>query len=816
MVNTMTNERAGCAIGIITRGNVSIKWAQHLEEMKRYFPIGMFWKVIVVEGKGWAEGRNEVVRIAQKEKVKSIFWIDDDVFVPIDALSTLLNTKKDIISGVYWTKTENSAPVIFKTLGGGPMVDFPVDEVFEIAGSGMGCTITDMSVFDAFDKVGLPYFQENWIMELDDGRLMKCPVGEDHYFFYHAKKLGFPVWAHGGVLCGHYDSINKVMYPSKEVVRGICSKKLTEMGRTDVINDYNKAYGMDPSKKTVVFVNWTSNKFNGDELEKRGLGGAETCIINLARELYKFGGLNVHIFNNCDEPGIYDGVIYHNLMKERDEIKKLSPDLLVLVRNTNILGNGDFKNNFNAKKTVLWLHDLPGDPSYEGLEHFYKDYDAIVALTEFHKNAVKSFYPFLDESKMLVLGNGVDEKLFNKNVAKVPGRLIYSSTPFRGLDVLAEVFPEIKRRVPHANLRVFSSMKLYGSSYNDDEFAKLYSALRHMSGVEYFGSVKQDRLAQEMQEAEVLTYPNVFPETYCITAIEALTAGTPIVTSKYAALKEVVPNGAGFVLAKSPYRDEYKQEFIETVVKLLTDKTLWASMSEAAKKVDYSWRRRAKEWNARFFAAQGVDSIIQVGNINTPEYWDNVYKEEIKRGDDRPNIELEKFVAEHMNDGDKLLDIGCGTGRLTRLLQEKYPNSEIWGSDFSLVAIDYCRQQSKKVFYANHPLLNGDFEKGYFDVITALHVLEHLDKPEEILFRAKDLLKKDGKLIIALPLNDDSWYEHQKIWQLKDVKSLLELVPCTYKIDVVFIKRDDGSIVKYEDARNKPFKQVIVTITFEA
>ena len=41
-------ERVGIAIGIITRGWVSIKWMMHLYEgFSRVIPVGMFWKFII-------------------------------------------------------------------------------------------------------------------------------------------------------------------------------------------------------------------------------------------------------------------------------------------------------------------------------------------------------------------------------------------------------------------------------------------------------------------------------------------------------------------------------------------------------------------------------------------------------------------------------------------------------------------------------------------------------------------------------------------------------------------------------------------------
>jgi 2-polyprenyl-3-methyl-5-hydroxy-6-metoxy-1,4-benzoquinol methylase/glycosyltransferase involved in cell wall biosynthesis len=799
------DDRAGIGMGIITRGTVSIKWMTHMDKLKSFYPIGMFWKYIIVEGtEGWAKNRIEVVKRAQKEKFEWLFFVDDDVFIPKDGVREMIGHDKDIVTGVYWAKTDKETPVIFEKHGAGPMYKFPVDKLFKVAGSGLGCCLINMKVFDAFDKAGIPYFKENWIMELDDGRKMKCPIGEDHYFFYHARKLGFDIWADGGVLCDHYDMNKKRFYPSQEVVKRISTNALKQYGREDIIEEQDKRMGLDPDKKSIVFVNLAENPFSGDELERRGLGGAETDIINLSNIFandYKF---NVHVFCSCPRPGIYDNVVYHDLRISKNLIKEIAPDLLILSRNAKVLNSVDFKKEYNAKKVCLWTHDIPQDPIWTGFDKSYKNIDKIFALTQWHKKAIMKYYPFIDEKKMFVARNGVDMNRYKDRdkIKKVPGRLIYSSTPYRGLDILAKVFPEIKKRVPEAHLKVFSSMNVYGRAYDliEEEYRRLYERLKNMDGVEYSASVTQKELAIEQMKAMVLAYPNTFEETCCVTALECEAAGTPIVTSDLAALCETVPEDVGIKISGNPHGKEYQEKFINAVVELLTNQEKWETMHKACLTKDNSWATITEEWINEFFPEQSKtgykkeeksrpypevkdpDSILQHGNINTPEYWDSVHQREIDKKIHRFNKQRSIEILKEIKENDKVLDIGCSTGNFTRYVKNAYPNTEVWGSDFSTVAIDFCRQHAKNIFYANHPMLNDDFEKNYFDVITMQHVLEHLEKPEEMIARGKELLKKGGLLMISMPINDDEWHEHLKIWSFEDVENLVNKFKCDYYI----------------------------------
>ena len=811
--------KSGLGIGIITRGPVSIKWMMHMNKLQHFFPVGMFWKYIVVEGTdGYAKNRNEAVRKAREQNFEWLLFIDDDVFVPQDIMQTMLAHQKDIVTGIYWTKTDNECPVIFEREGAGPMYKFPIDETFEVAGSGLGCCLIRMSVFDEFDKAGIPYFKENWIMETDDGRKLKCPIGEDHYFFHHARKFGYKVWADSGILCDHYNVITKKFYPSQETVRKLTGEKLDELGRHDVVENNDKSQGRDPNKKTIVFVNFTANPFAGDELEKRGVGGAETDVINLSRIFANNYPLNVHVFCNCPTPGIYDNVVYHDVTTSLHDLQSLNADLLISSRNTSIFNNYNFKKDFNAKKVCLWAHDMAGDPVWIDFEKAYPYIDYIFAVSEWHKNDILKKYSFAEEEKFFVARNGVDSYKFRNQYRtdKIPGRLIYSSTPYRGLEILAEVFPEIKKRVPHATLHAYSSFDVYGKEYikQNDDFQWLYDKLKNMDGVSWFESIPQKDLAVEQMKAELLAYPNIFPETSCLTVMECQAAGTPTVTSNYAALQETVPDNCGIKINGNPHSKEYKEQFVNDVVSMLTDKDKWNEYHNNCLKLDVSWKTVAEEWIKEFFpeSENDVDDVKKIGNINTEEYWNNVYKQEIEnnvthRNDtSRYKYILDKVQLEYQKP--KILDIGCGTGEFTRSAREIFKDSEIWGSDFSMVAIDNCRQKDRTIFYANHPVFNDEFEEDYFDIVTAQHIVEHLDEPAKLIDRSKKLLKSDGTLILVIPLNDDDWREHQKIYHLDDVESLLR----PYNIDYEMIIRKDRKR-KYSDGR--AFEEVILFIKFK-
>lgn len=109
----------------------------------------------------------------------------------------------------------------------------------------------------------------------------------------------------------------------------------------------------------------------------------------------------------------------------------------------------------------------------------------------------------------------------------------------------------------------------------------------------------------------------------------------------------------------------------------------------------------------------------------------------------------------------KLLDTGCCTGFNLHLLS-KY--GEVYGVDVEKKAVEYCR---KRGFKKIHLLKNGlklPFKNNYFDIITCLDVLEHIEEEEVYLKELCRVLSPKGKLILFAPAL-------MLLWSQLDVKS---------------------------------------------
>ncbi len=105
-----------------------------------------------------------------------------------------------------------------------------------------------------------------------------------------------------------------------------------------------------------------------------------------------------------------------------------------------------------------------------------------------------------------------------------------------------------------------------------------------------------------------------------------------------------------------------------------------------------------------------------------------------------------------------ILDIGSGRGFVLYYLKKYFHFKRVVGTQISKPALEFSRNKLGLEVYG-HDLLDIDFREQKFDMVTMLHVLEHVTKPEEYIQKIYELLNDKGKLIIEVP-NFNAWTRH--------------------------------------------------------
>jgi len=99
----------------------------------------------------------------------------------------------------------------------------------------------------------------------------------------------------------------------------------------------------------------------------------------------------------------------------------------------------------------------------------------------------------------------------------------------------------------------------------------------------------------------------------------------------------------------------------------------------------------------------------------------------------------------------RILDVGCGTGSITKLVKKSNPKAEIDAIDISDKAIEIAKKDD---FGINYLTADAILYKGFgfrYDIILLNNIYEHVENPTGILINLKQLLSDDGIFIISTP-----------------------------------------------------------------
>jgi len=188
-----------------------------------------------------------------------------------------------------------------------------------------------------------------------------------------------------------------------------------------------------------------------------------------------------------------------------------------------------FVSNVNAsidpsKISLYWIHEMPEYSPCSilaggGWSRF--DYLIFTSDWQLHAFAMDLKVPF---QRSIVLKNAIDPiPSAKKGQDKI--RLIYISTPHRGLSLLLPVFLKLCEKHPDIELHVYSSFQIYDQGRLDEHFKELYKACQSHPSIRYFGSVSNEEVKKALSEAHIFAYPCIWKEVSCISLMEAMSAG---------------------------------------------------------------------------------------------------------------------------------------------------------------------------------------------------------------------------------------------------------------------------------------------------
>ena len=175
----------------------------------------------------------------------------------------------------------------------------------------------------------------------------------------------------------------------------------------------------------------------------------------------------------------------------------------------------------------------------------------------------------------------------------------------RGNQHLLEMWPDIKKAVPQAELHIAYGWQLFDKFYSDNPSSMAWKSrmeeMMKADGITHHGRLSQPEIMKWYKKCGLWTYPTHFGEINCISALKAQCWGAVPVIVNYAALKTSVKWGKK--VEGDIYEPETKEAYKKALIKALTDhewqEKVRAEMMPEAQKL-FSWEVTAKKWNEEF------------------------------------------------------------------------------------------------------------------------------------------------------------------------------------------------------------------------
>lgn len=155
----------------------------------------------------------------------------------------------------------------------------------------------------------------------------------------------------------------------------------------------------------------------------------------------------------------------------------------------------------------------------------------------------------------------------------------------------------------------------------------------------------------------------------------------------------------------------------------------------------------------------------------------------------RPMEQTTGLYLNFLDDCDKILDVGCGTGNTVKYLQSL--GREAVGITFSPLEIDQAKMFNTVIQQGEMHRL--DFKDEEFDAVISWDNLEHAIAPFIALSEMKRVVKVGGKLLIYIP--DLQWLENENhFYQLniRQMKHLINRVGGLEIVDIITRVDEDG------------------------
>lgn len=326
--------------------------------------------------------------------------------------------------------------------------------------------------------------------------------------------------------------------------------------------------------------------WDGEEYRTKGMGGSETACIEMAEWLARITGRPIKVFNARPDIKCVNNVQYLPVNQLNHYMAGNKPYLHIAWRHNVKLTDAP---------TFVWCHDLI-TPGIEQTENYVK----VLCLTPFHADFMHNMQ-LVPYEKIKITRNGITpDKFLGPKKVKNPNKIIFPSSPDRGLDRAILIVKKLREEFPDLELHVFYGIEHLPQWGHQVLFDKLTKMFAENTWVKYHGKTQQNILAEHLKESVIWLHPCDFIETSCITAMEMVACGVYPVTRRLGGLQDTLKHAEQMGMATLLNHDcvtpdEFEAYTAETRATLVEKR--WEHPGfEKFNPDSLSWKKVAQSW----------------------------------------------------------------------------------------------------------------------------------------------------------------------------------------------------------------------------
>jgi len=374
------------------------------------------------------------------------------------------------------------------------------------------------------------------------------------------------------------------------------------------------------NKSVLLWVGYHAQKWDARNWVEQGMGGSEYSMLKLAYKLQS-KGYDVTVAGDVKLGWLW-GVKFVNedALKNNRGPRGLNEAHNVRVKDHYdiVVGNNyiSFIKHLEAvdisfDKAYFWMHNEDYYKWYKGSElNEYKSYfkhpklKAIIGVSKFHANILKEnasklfdYTPQEANTYIRSIDNAIDlddykewknEPIEIDTDNKVKGRIIWSSSPDRGLEMILRNWKDWKAKRPDLSLVVCSPP--YSVNWLDKKM------LKGLKGVEWKANLCPLDLKREIAKAEYWIYCSDYVETYCISALEMMMGKVKIMTTGTGNIMSLIGSGdRGEICTMDP--DSVINDLLNDINKPLYNTRQTNKVNKALRWAkNENWDNRVNEW----------------------------------------------------------------------------------------------------------------------------------------------------------------------------------------------------------------------------